>query len=91
MKYFEWDKNKRKINLKKHGVDFIDAVEIFSDIDRIEFKVLREGEERAATIGKMRDIVIFLVYTVRQGKRRIISARRASKNEREAYEEKNEG
>ncbi len=43
MKYFEWDETKRKINLEKHEIDFIDAVEIFDDPDRIEFEIMRSG------------------------------------------------
>jgi len=43
MNYFEWDDNKRKYNLEKHGIDFIDAIEIFEDPNRIEFENIRKG------------------------------------------------
>ena len=43
MKYFEWDESKREINFGKHEIDFIDAVEIFNDPDRIEFESTRSG------------------------------------------------
>lgn len=87
MKYFEWDENKRRYNLEKHGMDFIDVIEIFKDPNRIEFKNIRKEETRFQTIGMVHDIVLFLVYTLKGRKKRIISVRRASKNERKAYYE----
>ncbi|EKD53924.1 MAG: hypothetical protein ACD_60C00140G0003 [uncultured bacterium] len=90
MKHFEWDEHKRELNLEKHEIDFIDAIEVFNDHDRIECSSIRKGEERTQTIGMVHEVIILLAYTVRKDKKRIISARRASKNEREAYyEEKN--
>ncbi len=86
-KNFEWDENKRKYNLEKHGIDFIDILEIFDDQNRIEFDNTRSGEKRFQTIGMVNDVILFLVYTSRGKKKRIISVRRASKNERKAYEE----
>ncbi len=59
MKYFEWDENKRNYNLEKHGIDFIDAILIFDDPDRIEFENIRQGEARIQTIGTVHDIVLF--------------------------------
>jgi uncharacterized protein len=56
---------------------------------RIEFSSHRKGEKRLQTIGIVHGIIISLVYTVRENKKRIISARRASKNERETYDEEN--
>lgn len=85
MKYFEWDENKREFNLEKHGIDFVDAVLIFNDPNRIEFEIDIRGELRCQTIGVVYDVILFLVYTVRGKNRRIISVRRASKNERKAY------
>ncbi len=87
MKYFEWDENKRKYNLGKHGIDFIDAIAIFDDPNRIEFDNNRKGEIRFETIGMVHDVILFLVYTSRGSKKRIISVRRASKNERKTYDE----
>lgn len=87
MKNFEWDESKRKYNLDKHGIDFIDIIELFDDPNRIEFENTRNGEKRFQTIGMVNDVVLFLVYTSRGSKKRIISVRRASKNERKAYEE----
>lgn len=85
MKNFEWDENKREANLLKHGIDFVDAVKVLDDFDRIEFENTKYGEKRYQTIGTIHEIVILLVYTERNAKRRIISARRASKKERDVY------
>lgn len=87
MKYFEWDEKKREFNLEKHGIDFIDIFELFDDPDRIEFESIRSGEKRFQTIGITHGVVLFLVYTSRGKKKRIISVRRASKNERKKYDE----
>ena len=89
MKNFEWDENKRDANLQKHGIDFIDAIQTFKDLNRIEAKTIRKNEERYKTIGIVNSVALLVVYTLRNGKKRIISARRASKEERNAYEEKN--
>jgi len=85
MNIFEWDENKRKLNLDKHGIDFVDAVDVFMDLSRIEVESMRDDELRYLTIGAVHDVVILVVYTYRAGTVRLISARRANKNEREAY------
>lgn len=86
MKHFEWDENKQEANLTKHGIDFVDAIKIFADPYRIEFNSIRNGEKRYQTLGIVEDLVVLLVvYTDRDEKKRIISARRASKKEREVY------
>lgn len=84
--HFEWDESKRILNLTKHGIDFVDAIKIFQDTARIELKSERHGEQRLQTIGMIEDITIILVvYIDRNEKKRLISARRASKKERDAY------
>ena len=85
MNKFEWDENKRELNLEKHGIDFVDAIDVFMDLSRIEAESSRDNELRYQTIGAVNDVVILVVYTYRAGTVRLISARRASKNEREAY------
>lgn len=83
---FEWDPNKQKINIEKHGIDFVDVAAIFNDINRIETTVMNEsGEERYITIGTVNNIILLVVYTLRGNSIRLISARRASKNERQYY------
>jgi uncharacterized DUF497 family protein len=83
---FEWDEDKRIINLAKHGIDFEGAKLIFDGVtmelvdDRVEY-----GEERIGTYGIANNEVLFVVYTQRGNSRRIISARKAGTYEREAY------
>jgi uncharacterized DUF497 family protein len=84
----EWDDDKAKANLKKHGVSFETAQYIFSDPDRLE-RLDRSagnvfGEERWQVIGKVEDI-LFVVYTERGTRQRLISARLANKEERRLY------
>ena len=83
---FEWDPNKNARNLRQHGIDFEDAVGIF---DRPVLEGLDDrcdyGEERIIAYGEVNQHVIAVVYTWRAGSRRIISARKAARNEREAY------
>ena len=87
---FEWDEDKAALNLKKHGIDFRDAVRVFYDVDRIEWYDIAHSvdEDRYNTIGKVRD-VIFVVYTERRERTRIISARKATPNERRMYDDRN--
>ena len=83
---FEWDEDKAEANLKKHGVDFRDAVRVFNDLDRIEFydAAHSDDEDRFNTIGMVDDI-LYVVYTERKDCTRIISARFATKLERRMY------
>jgi uncharacterized DUF497 family protein len=81
---FEWHETKRQANLAKHLVDFADAVRIF-DGPVFEKLQRRYGESRVLVVGLLGDIVIVVVYTMRGKRRRIISARRANRNERQDY------
>lgn len=87
---FEWDEEKERINIEKHGIDFRTAVQVFLDENRIEFYDENHSteEERYITIGIVgrRMIVITLVYTERTDVIRVISARQATKIERDAYQ-----
>jgi len=83
---FEWDAAKNTANLAKHGIDFRDAVRIFEGPVLEKTDRRREyGEERIAAVGVVKGFGLYVVYTIRGGKRRIISARRANRHEREAY------
>lgn len=83
---FEWDPRKRALNLRKHGIAFEDAVEVFAQPHLEDLDDRPEhGEHRFVAFGEMRGRVIAVVYTKREEKRRIISARKATKDEREAY------
>ena len=80
---FEWDADKAALNLKKHGVDFRDVVRVFYDVNRIEWydSAYSDEEDRYNTIGMVRE-VLFVVYTERRERTRIISARKAPPRER---------
>jgi uncharacterized DUF497 family protein len=86
---FEWDDEKNKANINKHGVSFETAARIFdgpvltAEDDRFEY-----GEVRKNSIGKIEEALILVVtHTDRAGKTRIISARPGSRAERSRYEQ----
>ena len=83
---FEWDATKNTANLAKHGIDFQDAVRIFEGpvLEKIDSR-RNYGEERIVAVGMVEGLELYVVYTIRGGRRRINSARRANKHEREAY------
>lgn len=83
---FEWDDKKAAINLQKHGVSFETAILVFQDEDRIELydSAHSADEDRYNTIGLVKD-VLFVVYTERKNRVRIISARPANRKERSMY------
>lgn len=78
---FEWDEEKRLSNLRKHGIDFEDATEIFDGRFTVTFESHYQTEERQRTVGVIRGDVITIVWTQRGPAIRVISARRARKNE----------
>ena len=83
---YEWDEQKRQINVKKHGVDFIDVPEIFDgDIVTLPDERFDYGETRFIVIGILKSQVVVVVYTERGDNIRIISARKATKNEQIYY------
>lgn len=82
----EWDARKAAINLARHRVDFADAARIFDD--RVVGALDRRtdyGEDRWIAIGVVDGRELVVVYTVRNGVYRLISAWRATRHEREAY------
>jgi uncharacterized protein len=81
---FEWDEDKRQANLAKHFIDFQDAIKIF-DGPVFEVARPRHTEDRVLAIGLMEGVEIVVVYVMRDRCRRIISARRAHRNERKDY------
>lgn len=82
MLQFEWDDNKEKLNREKHKIAFEDAKDVFNDKDRLEFISERPDETRFLTIGKAFQVIISVVFTMRNLVVRIISARRANQDER---------
>jgi uncharacterized protein len=88
---FEWNKSKANDNEAKHGVSFELAKLVFKDPLAVEFLDDRKdyGEERFVIIGRAEGQVLCVAYTERKEVIRIISARRATKHEEEAYLEQN--
>lgn len=84
---FEWDERKADSNRSKHGVSFQEASWAFLDPNAIEYDDDRQdyGEMRTILIGKAASEVLFVVYTERGVRTRIISARRATRHERQRY------
>ncbi len=83
---FEWDADKAIANVSKHGVRFEEAATVFLDLD---YLLIRDAAvaERFVAIGMSRRArVLFVVHCERGEKLRIISARRATRRERETYE-----
>lgn len=82
---FEWDDRKERKNIKKHGIDFRTASRVFLDEYLTEiYDGNYDGEDRWDVIGEV-DKVLFVVYTVRGSRYRIISARKAVDFERRLY------
>ncbi len=84
---FEWDLGKALANRRKHGVSFEEATSIFRGVWTHRHDLRRDyGEIRMIALGHdSNGVVLSVVYTFRADKVRIISARKASKDEREAY------
>lgn len=83
---FEWDEAKRESNILKHGIDFIDVESVFEGEtvtildDRFDY-----AEDRFITLGLLDRRVVVIVHTETNDVIRIISARKATKNEEISY------
>jgi uncharacterized DUF497 family protein len=88
----EWDPGKVRLNVRKHGVSFADAVASLEDEGALTMRdPFSDDEERWVTMG--RDVlgrVLVVVYTWRGERVRLISARKATARERRRYENANE-
>lgn len=86
---FEWDLVKEAANRQKHGISFLDAMAVFDDPHRLEEDTTRpeHGEDRRKAIGRMGLVLVTVIFTDRQGRRRLISARRARRDERARYDQ----
>lgn len=87
---FEWDQSKAAANLKKHGISFEEAKTVFDNPLAVIF------DDEAHSIDEQREIIIgysrqnrllLITFTERSGNVRIISARLATRQEREDYEQ----
>jgi uncharacterized protein len=85
---YEWDNDKAAANLRKHDVDFVDAIAALEDANLMEILDSRftYGEERVQVIGMAKGGLLFVVMTLRgENTCRIISARKATRNEEDRY------
>lgn len=84
---FEWDENKNQWNIAQRGFDFAFASGIFEKPVYEEETQRDYGETRIKAIGKIEGVILCVIYTRRENRIRIISARKASRNERRIYSE----
>lgn len=83
---FTWNETKRSANLRQHGFDFADASEVFSETtftfedDRFDY-----GEQRYVTLGMLKGTIVSIVHTETPQRIRIISFRKATRNEQIIY------
>jgi len=87
---FEWDNDKNKSKINKHGIDFQTAIRIFEKktLDKVDDR-FDYSEKRIVSLGIIDNVaVIVVVHTDRDGIIRIISARKANKKERNYYEQR---
>ena len=81
----EYDEAKRQDALIRHGVDFADAGEIFDGVEFTWQDDRQYDEIRWITFGTLRGRLVVVVWTERNGKRRIISMRKANDREQARY------
>lgn len=88
---FEWDDVKAAANWRAHGVSFEMARDVFKDVFALEWVDDRQGsaEERFAAVGMVEGRLLFVAYTMRGDRVRIISARKAESYERRRYHDEN--
>ena len=85
---FEWDEAKQQSTLRKHRLGFADVETVFAgatftfEYDRFEY-----SEDRYITLGLLRDTVVVIAHTEREEDIRVISMRKATKNEQRGYGE----
>ena len=85
----EWNENKNEANIQRHGIDFQDAETIFCHPLLIREDSRKDyGEKRLVGLGLLHGVVVIIVFTKRNDAIRVISIRRANRNERKIYQEK---
>lgn len=84
-----WDEAKRQSNLRKHGLDFVDAHLVFDSPAKVTFRSSRNEEDRLLDFAmvEVAGTLLVLVYVERGNDVRIISFRRSSRRERRVYEQ----
>lgn len=83
---FEFDEQKSQINLEKHGIDFVQAQELWNDLYFIEIPAKTVDEPRFLVIGRIKDKHWSAAITYRGRNIRIISVRRSRVEEVTIYE-----
>jgi|SRR6476620_7410797 len=88
--FFDWDEPKAASNEVKHGVSFERAIWVFQDRLRLEERDVRRdyGETRSNVIGRVEGLTLHVTYTRRGECARVISARRAHREERKRYDDR---
>ncbi|MBK9308335.1 MAG: BrnT family toxin [Nitrospira sp.] len=84
---FEFDAAKSTANREKHGIDFIEAQQLWEDEDRLEIPARTEDEPRYVLIAALKQKLWSAFLTYRTRRIRLISVRRAREEERELYHE----
>ena len=83
---FTWSERKRSLNLKRHGLDFVDAIAVFGGLtfsyedDRFSYK-----EQRFVTLGLLAGTTVSIIHTETEHEIRIISFRQATRRETQLY------
>ncbi|WP_373418498.1 BrnT family toxin [Roseinatronobacter sp. S2] len=81
---YEWDETKRLKTLEKHGIDFLEVIEIFEG-PHLVIPARSDSETRFAAIADWDGVMVAVFFTLRGQTTRIITARRARTNERNIY------
>ncbi len=84
---YDWDEDKRERNLTKHGLDFADSSCVLDSPLRLDVDSVRGGEQRIQSFAYIFDCLAVLTVVHTNNGERIISFRRASRDEREVYHE----
>ncbi|HEY5972575.1 MAG TPA: BrnT family toxin [Pseudoxanthomonas sp.] len=83
---FAWSERKRALNLKQHGLDFVDAIAVFEGLtltyedDRFSYQ-----EQRFFTLGLLAGVPVSIVHTETEHEIRIISSRQATRRETQLF------
>jgi uncharacterized protein len=85
MHSFTWDERKRRLNIRKHGIDFLDVERIFAGLTFTTEDDRPYGEQRFLTLGLLADQVVSVTHTERGATIRVISIRKATKHEARFY------
>ena len=83
---FSWDEQKRRTNIVRHGIDFVDAAAVFETETHTKLDNRFDyGEVRFLTIGMVNGRILAVSHSEEEGLIRIISVRKAEKHEQETY------